>query len=71
MPIILKYPISHHQKYEYASNEGLEAGALFYEHINKDSTVAGLSYQDIFTIRANDSACKCITITQKLLRVKL
>jgi len=59
-----------HQKYEYASDEGLEAGALFYEHINKDSTVAGLSYQEIFKIRTNDSVCKFITINQNFLRVK-
>ena len=70
MPIILDYPIFTHRKYDSANNGGLEAGTLFYEHINSDSTVEGISHQDIFTIRANKTACRSIIITQNFMRVK-
>ena len=71
MPIILKYPISHSHKYDSAKNAGLEAKALFYEHINNDSTVEGLSYHEVFTIHVNKTACWSIPIRQNFLRLKL
>jgi len=70
MPIILKYLHLHSRKYDSVNNGGLEAGTLFYEHINSDSTVEGISHQDIFTIRANKTACRSIIITQNFVRVK-
>jgi len=70
MPIILNYPMFTHRKYNGAKDWRLEAKALFYEHINSDSTVEGLSYHEVFTIHMYKMPCGSIPIRQKFVRVK-
>jgi len=70
MLIILKYPISHHQKYDNVNIARSEAEVLLYEHINSDSTVEGLSITEVFTFRVNKTTFYAIPIRQNFVRLK-
>ena len=69
MAVLFPYPIFTYQKYDSVNIEGLDGGTLFYEHINSDSTVEGLAYQEVFTIRASRTARRSIPIRQFFVRL--
>ena len=69
MAVLFPYPIFTYQKYDSVNIEGLDGGTLFYEHINSDSTVEGLAYQEVFTIHINKTVCRSIPIKQNFVRV--
>jgi len=71
MAVLFPYPIFTHQKYNNGDIEGLDGGTLLYEHINNDSTVEGLAYQEVFTIRASRTARRSITLRHNFVRLKL